>query len=70
MTEPPVPNRTEQGVLAVLAGVPIQQAAARIRMQAADLAEAVALYQAAGLAALETHAVTGGWYQVRIQFTD
>lgn len=63
-------QQTAQSVLAVLAGVPLQQAAAGIRMQPADLADAVAVYRAAGYAALEAHAATRSWYQVRIQFTD
>lgn len=64
------PHQTAKSVLAVLAGVPLHQAAARIAVEPADLADAVAVYQAAGYAALEAHAATRGWYQVRIQFTD
>ncbi len=64
------PRQTAKSVLAVLAGVPLHQAAARIAVEPADLADAVAVYQAAGYAALEAHAATCGWYQVRIQFTD
>ncbi|MEV7969421.1 thiopeptide-type bacteriocin biosynthesis protein [Sphaerisporangium sp. NPDC088356] len=39
-------------------------------MDPADLADAVAVYQSAGYAALEAQAATHGWYQVRIPFTD
>ena len=70
MNEPHAPHRTAQSVLAVLAGVPLHEAAARIAVEPAELADAVAVYQAAGYAALEAQAATRGWYQVRIQFTD
>jgi len=70
MNAPQAPNWTAQSVLAVLAGVPLHEAAARLAVAPADLAGAVAVYQAAGLAALEAHAATWGWSQVRIQFTD
>jgi thiopeptide-type bacteriocin biosynthesis protein len=70
VNEPHAPARTAQSVLAVLAGVPLRQAAARIAVEPADLADAVAVYQAAGYAALEAQAATRSWYQVRIQFTD
>ncbi|MGH4016748.1 MAG: thiopeptide-type bacteriocin biosynthesis protein [Pseudonocardiaceae bacterium] len=64
------PHETAQGVLDVLAGVPLDQAAARIRMEPADLADAVEVYRTAGYAALEAQAADRGWYQVRVQFTD
>lgn len=58
------------GVLAVLAGVPLDDTAARIGMQPADLADAVEVYRAAGHAALYAQAADRTWYQTRIQFTD
>jgi thiopeptide-type bacteriocin biosynthesis protein len=61
---------TERAALAVLAGVPLTTAAARIGMTAIDLADAVALYKAAGRAALETQAASDGWYQVHVKFAD
>ncbi len=60
---------TADGVLAVLAGIPLGQAAARSHMQPADLADAVEVYQTAGYAALQAQAADRDWYQVRIQFT-
>ncbi|MBA9003062.1 thiopeptide-type bacteriocin biosynthesis protein [Thermomonospora cellulosilytica] len=64
------PHETADGVLAVLAGVPVVHAAARIGMQPADLADAVEVYRAAGYAALHAQATDRTWYQARIQFTD
>jgi thiopeptide-type bacteriocin biosynthesis protein len=64
------PHETADSVLAVLAGVPLGQAAARIRMEPADLADAIEVYQAAGYAALQAQAAGCGWYQARVQFTD
>jgi thiopeptide-type bacteriocin biosynthesis protein len=64
------PHETANSVLAVLAGVPISQAAARIHMNPADLADAVEVYQAAGYAALQAQAADRGWYQARVQFTE
>jgi thiopeptide-type bacteriocin biosynthesis protein len=64
------PHATASGVLAVLAGVPLGQAAARIRMQPDDLADAIEAYQAAGYAALQAQADGSGWYQARVHFTD
>lgn len=61
---------TELAALAVLAGEPVATAAALIGMTAADLADAVALYKAAGRAALETQAASEGWYQVHVEFAD
>ncbi|HEU0088737.1 MAG TPA: thiopeptide-type bacteriocin biosynthesis protein [Pseudonocardiaceae bacterium] len=55
-------------VVAVLAGVSLDQAAARLGMQPEDLADAVEVYRAAGYAALRAQA-GHSWYQVRIQFT-
>ncbi len=63
------PRETADSVLAVLAGVPLGQAAARSHMQPADLADAVEVYQAAGYAALHAQAAGHDWWQVRVQFT-
>ncbi|MGH3997649.1 MAG: thiopeptide-type bacteriocin biosynthesis protein [Pseudonocardiaceae bacterium] len=59
-----------EGVLAVLAGSPLDQVAAGLGMQTADLADAIETYQQAGHAALEIQAATRDWYQVRVQFPD
>lgn len=67
---PPNPRTTEVLVLAVLAGTPLDQAAAQAPMEPAHLAEAVEAYKAAGRAALEAQVGLRDWYQVRIQFTD
>lgn len=65
------PETAAEAVLTVLAGTPLHHAAARTGIEPGDLADAVDLYQAAGFAALGTHAqATEGWYQVRIEFTD
>jgi hypothetical protein len=50
------PHETAQSVLTVLAGVPLHQAAASIRMDPADLSDAVEVYRAAGYAALQAQA--------------
>lgn len=60
---------TADSVLAVLAGVPLDQAAARSHMQPADLADAVEVYRTAGYAALQMQAADRDWYQIRVQFT-
>ncbi|MGH3896694.1 MAG: thiopeptide-type bacteriocin biosynthesis protein [Pseudonocardiaceae bacterium] len=64
------PNEMAEGVLAVLAGSPLDQVAAGLDMAAADLADAVETYQQAGHAALETQAATRDWHQVRVQFPE
>ncbi len=64
------PQEITDSVLATLAGVPLHQAAARVGIQPADLADAVEVYRAAGQAAVESQALAGAWYQVRIQFAD
>lgn len=65
-----MPRGTADSVVAVLAGVPLDEAAAHIGMEPADLADAVEVYQAAGHAALDAHATARDWYQVRVQFPD
>lgn len=57
------------GVLAVLAGADLEATAAHSALDPADLHDAVQVYQAAGLAALERRA-EHDWYQVRVQFPD
>ncbi|WUH92260.1 thiopeptide-type bacteriocin biosynthesis protein [Streptomyces sp. NBC_00433] len=64
------PNAAVEGVLAVLAGAPLERAAARFGMVAADLADAVEVYQAAGAAALDAQAPGACCYQVHIEFPD
>lgn len=64
------PDMVEDAVLAVLRGTPLHQAAARITMEPPVLTEAVEVYQAAGRAALDTHARAGNWHELRIGFTD
>ncbi|WP_329131169.1 thiopeptide-type bacteriocin biosynthesis protein [Streptomyces sp. NBC_01476] len=68
MTTPAAPHRTVDGVLAVLAGIPLDQAAGRLAMEPADLSDAVEVYQAAGEAALDAQPAEGRWYQVHIEF--
>ncbi|WP_435271180.1 hypothetical protein [Streptomyces sp. 1222.5] len=58
----------EDAVLAVLSGVPIEQAARRVPTSPAHLAEAVERYRSAGRATLEHR--TAGWYQVYVTFAD
>lgn len=64
------PKETAEGALAVLAGSPLEQVAAGLGMQIADLADAIETYQQAGHAALETQAATRDWYQVHVQFPE
>jgi len=65
------PGISAQAVLAVLAGTPLHEAAARIPMDPGSLAYAVELYRAAGHAALRAQAQEAGrWHQVSIEFTD
>ncbi|WP_410570724.1 thiopeptide-type bacteriocin biosynthesis protein [Amycolatopsis sp. cmx-4-61] len=64
-----VPTGLNAAVLAVLAGADPGTVAARHALGPADLDDAVATYQAAGLAALERRA-EDAWYQVRVQFAD
>lgn len=66
---PAVPRQAAKNVLAVLAGADIEATATSSGMDPDDLREALHLYQAAGLAALERR-VEGEWYQLRIQFSD
>ena len=68
MTPAPSPQTTADAVLAVLAGTPLREAAARISMEPADLDDAIELYQSAGLAALQAQARARDWHQVRIEF--
>ncbi len=65
-----MPNELAEGVLAVLAGSPLDQVAAGLGMATADLADAIETYQQAGHAALETRAATRDWYQVHVQFPE
>lgn len=63
-------HSTAQGVVSVLAGTPLEQAAETTGMAPTELADAVEVYQAAGRAALDAQAHAHGWHQVRIRFTD
>lgn len=69
MTTRIAPDQAVQGVLSVLGGSPLNQAAADLGMEPVDLADAVALYRAAGHAALTAQAEED-WFQVRVQFPD
>ncbi|MFF0771855.1 thiopeptide-type bacteriocin biosynthesis protein [Nonomuraea wenchangensis] len=61
------PAKIAAAVLAVLSGSDLEDAAAGIGMSAVELADAVRMYQAAGLAALGQQA-DGEWYQLAIEF--
>ncbi|MGH3696246.1 MAG: thiopeptide-type bacteriocin biosynthesis protein [Pseudonocardiaceae bacterium] len=63
------PHQVAAGVLAVLTGADLEATAAGSGLDAADLREALHVYQAAGLAALDRRA-EHDWYQVRVQFPD
>lgn len=63
------PHQAAAGVLAVLGGADLDATAAESGMDPVDLAEALRVYQAAGLTALERRA-EADWYQLRIQFAD
>lgn len=56
-------------VLAVLAGASLEATSADSGLDAADIQEALLVYQAAGLAALERRAEQD-WYQLRVEFPD
>ena len=64
-----LPHQAVAGVLAVLSGATLDAVAARNGMDPQDLTEALQVYQAAGLAALERRA-DATWYQLRVQFPD
>ncbi|MEU9036699.1 thiopeptide-type bacteriocin biosynthesis protein [Streptomyces sp. NPDC048352] len=70
MNAPYISQQTEDAVLAVLAGQPLPDIAARTGTAPEELAEAVALYRAAGRDALAEQAARLDWYQVRIEFPD
>lgn len=59
---------TEDAVLAVLGGMPVEEAAKQAGTSPIRLAFAVERYRAAGRAALEQQ--PAGWYQVNVQFSD
>lgn len=63
------PYQLAAAVHEVLAGADLDTVAGGLAVDPADLDEAVQIYQAAGLAALERHA-DDSWYQVRVQFLD
>ncbi|MEU8266403.1 thiopeptide-type bacteriocin biosynthesis protein [Sphaerisporangium sp. NPDC049002] len=63
------PYQIAAGVGAVLAGASLESTATASGIDPADLAEALQVYQAAGLAALERRA-DKQWYQLRVQFPD
>ncbi|HEX8006848.1 MAG TPA: thiopeptide-type bacteriocin biosynthesis protein, partial [Trebonia sp.] len=64
------PRRTENAILAVLSGTPLEEAAACIGTDPPGLADAIELYQAAGRAALEAQPCAGDWQHVSIEFPD
>ncbi|MEU6757780.1 thiopeptide-type bacteriocin biosynthesis protein [Streptomyces sp. NPDC046685] len=70
MNTPYVSQQTEDAVLAVLAGQPVPDTAARTGIAPEELGDAVALYRAAGRDALTRQAARLDWYQVRIEFPD
>ncbi|MFC0628246.1 thiopeptide-type bacteriocin biosynthesis protein [Kribbella deserti] len=59
----------ERGVLEVLTGQPLPEAAKRLGMPADELAEAVERYRTAGRAALDARA-GDTWYQVHLEFAN
>ncbi len=61
-------NPTEDAVLAVLGGAPIEEVARSAGTVPAHLADAIDRYRAAGRAALDAR--PSGWHQVDIRFTD
>ncbi|MGH3930424.1 MAG: thiopeptide-type bacteriocin biosynthesis protein [Pseudonocardiaceae bacterium] len=63
-------RQVEEGVLAVLAGEPCVDVAARMSVQPTELAAAAEQYRAAGYAALEERAQRQGWHQVNLRFAD
>ncbi|MEU6405665.1 thiopeptide-type bacteriocin biosynthesis protein [Streptomyces sp. NPDC046985] len=64
------PSPIQRAVLAVLAGLPIVDAARQYRMDVMTLSDAVAVYDRAGRDALARHTATGDWRQMYLHFTD
>ncbi|MFP8942497.1 thiopeptide-type bacteriocin biosynthesis protein [Streptomyces fenghuangensis] len=64
------PSPTTRAVLAVLAGLPVPEAARRFGMEPTDLADAVAVFQQAGHEALARHSANAEWRQVILHFGD
>lgn len=65
------PQQVARSVLETLAGIPLNEAAARAGIETRELAAAIEVYQAAGCAALEAQAeASRGWYSVSVQFAD
>lgn len=63
-------DETVRAVLEVLTGAPLSEAAARIRMEPAELAAAAETYRHAGRRALEQQAAASDWWQLYLHFTD
>ncbi|MEO3807165.1 thiopeptide-type bacteriocin biosynthesis protein [Nonomuraea sp. B1E8] len=61
------PAKIAAAVLAVLAGADLESTATETRMSPVELADAVQLFQAAGLTALEQRSE---WYQLAIEFAE
>jgi thiopeptide-type bacteriocin biosynthesis protein len=69
-TPRPTATAIAEGVLAVLAGTPVELVAASLHLAPADLTDAIETYQNGGRAALEAQATTRDWYQVHIEWPD
>ncbi len=70
LTQASEPSPTQHAVLAVLAGLPLADAAQQYRIDPVVLSEAVAVYDQAGREALARHAATTDWWQTYLHFTD
>lgn len=64
------PDAAENAVRAVLAGLPIPDAARQHNMHPADLTDAVAVYDQAGCDALARHTAAVRWRQINLHFTN
>ncbi|WP_308288460.1 thiopeptide-type bacteriocin biosynthesis protein [Streptomyces macrolidinus] len=64
------PDKAEQAVLGVLAGIPPHQCADHAGMEPTELATAVEVYQHAGRQALEVRTTAEGWWQLYVRFAD
>lgn len=70
LTQATEPSPIQHAVLAVLTGLPINEAAQQYGMDPVTLSDAVAVYDQAGREALARHAATSDWWQAYFSFTD
>jgi thiopeptide-type bacteriocin biosynthesis protein len=70
VSAPADPHEIADGVLAVLAGAPLDQVANRLQLEPGRLVDAIETFQAAGRTALQAQASFRDWHQILIRFSD